>query len=104
MKKRIRKKMTDWRKISEQMRELNDDVLILCKQLQDNMTRLTWLLKENTNLISRFPIKVEDFVTNPPIHNGAYLVYFVRKDGVRVRFYTMVGSIWYGSQKNEVGI
>lgn len=104
MKKRIRKKMTDWRKISEQMRALNDDVLILCKQLQDNMTRLTWLLKENTNLISRFPIKVEDFVTNPPIHNGAYLVYFVRKDGVRVRFYTMVGSKWYDSQKNEVDI
>lgn len=104
MKKRTVKKMLRTKALAIQIDNLTRTIEEQCKNMQDGMVRLNWLTKENTNLISRFPIKVEDYATNPPIHNGGYLIYFVRKDSIQVRFYTFVGGKWFDSRKNEVNL
>ena len=104
MKKRQLKKYQKIERVSEALRKLADEADKWAADLQTSMTRISWLIRENTSLISRFPIKVEDFLTNPPIHNGNYLIYFVRKDSVVVRFYTFVAGKWFDSQKNEVNM
>ena len=104
MRKRTVKKMLREKALCIQIDNLTRAIEDNCNRMQNGMVRLNWLTKENTSLISRFPIKVEDFETNPPIHNGKYLVYFVRKDAVSVRFYSFVGGKWYDSHKNEINI
>ena len=104
MRKRTVKKLLREKALCLQIDKLTNAIEDNCKKMQNGMIRLNWLTNENNNLISRFPIKIEDFQTNPPIHNGGYLVYFVRKESIQVRFYTLVGSKWYDSRKNEVDI
>ena len=104
MRKRTVKKMLRQKAFALQIQGISEELQRWANDSQNNMRRLNWLIKEQTSLISRFPIKVEDFETNPPIHNGQYLVWFVRKDGVSVRFYSFVGGRWFDSQKNEVNI
>lgn len=104
MRKRTVKKLLKTKALALQLEYLARDIESNCKKMQDGMVRLSWLTKENTNLISRFPIKVEDFATHPPIHNGNYLVYFVRKNSIIVRFYTFVENKWFDSLKNEIDL
>ena len=104
MNKRQNQKYRKLRETIEMMRILKEQTDELSRELQNNMTRIGWLLKENTSLISRFPVKVEDFATRPPIHNGQYVIWFVRKDRTAVRFYTLKGDRWFDSQNNEVNI
>lgn len=104
MNKRQTKKFNRLRENIEVLRNLEEQTERLSRELQNNMTRIGWLLKENTSLISRFPVKVEDFMTRPPIHNGQYVIWFVRKDRTAVRFYTLKGEKWFDSQGNEVNI
>ena len=104
MNKRQNQKYRKLRESIEMMRVLKEQTDGLCRELQNNMTRIAWLLKENTSLISRFPVKVEDFMTRPPIHNGQYVIWFVRKDKTVIRFYTLKGEKWYDSQGNEVNV
>lgn len=104
MNKRQAKKSTEIRDTIEVMERLEAQTAELAQTLQNNMTRIAWLLKENTSLISRFPTKVEDWLTNPPIHSGQYIIYFIRKAKTIVRMYTLVGGVWKDSQGQEVDI
>lgn len=104
MNKRLAKKTTEIRESIEVMERLEAQTAELAQTLQNNMTRIGWLLKENTSLISRFPIKVEDWQTNPPIHSGQYVIWFIRRSHTIVRMYTLIGGVWKDSQGKEVDI
>ena len=104
MNKRLAKKTDEIKTTIKVMERLEEHTAELAQTLQNNMTRITWLLKENTSLISRFPTKVEDWLTNPPIHSGQYVIYFIRKAKTIVRMYTLVGGVWKDSQGQEVDI
>ena len=104
MNKRLAKKTDEIKTTIKVMERLEAHTAELAQTLQTNMTRITWLLKENTSLISRFPTKVEDWLTNPPIHSGQYIIYFIRKAKTIVRMYTLAGGVWKDSQGNEVDI
>ena len=105
MNKRQKQKYKRLRETVEVMRKLEEQTNVLCKDLQENMTRIGWLLKENTSMISRFPVKVEDFMTHPPLHAGQYVIWFIRKAKTIVRMYTFDGgSKWFDSLGNGVNL
>lgn len=104
MNRRQRKKVMRAQELERKMDEMVSTVEGSCSELQNSMIRLNYLVKEHSGLISRFPAKVEDWKTNPPIHTGRYIVYFVRKDGVKVRLYNLVGGKWYDGMTNELNI
>lgn len=104
MRKRTKRKLQQTVKLSHFLNDLSEDISNSANQLQTNMIRLNWLVKENTSIVSRFPQKVEDFITHPPIHNGTYLVYFVRETGVHLRMYRFVGGKWFDGKGREIDI
>lgn len=104
MNKRLAKKTDEIKTTIKVMERLEAHTAELAQTLQANMTRIGWLLKENTSLISRFPVKVEDWLTNPPIHAGQYVIWFIRKSKTIVRMFTYSAGVWKDSQGHDVDI
>lgn len=66
---------------------------------------LQTMIREIQSYLTRFPMKVEDWATNPPLHNGEYIIWFVKKDQeTESRKYTFAGGKWYGNQGEEIDI
>ena len=66
---------------------------------------LQTMIREIQSYLTRFPMKVEDWATNPPLHNGEYIIWFVKKDQeTESRKYTFAGGKWYSSQGAEIDI
>ena len=104
MRKKGKRKLREAVRLSHFLNDLSEEISDSANQLQTNMIRLNWLVKDNTSLVSRFPQKVEDFATCPPIHDGEYLVYFVRKTRVHLRLYRLVCGDWFDGNNKEVDI
>lgn len=66
---------------------------------------LQTMIREIQSYLTRFPMKVEDWATSPPLHNGEYIIWFVKKDQeTESRKYTFAGGKWYGNQGEEIDI
>ncbi len=86
-------------------KRMTDEMESMARNVQNNMTRLKFLISDQNSQLSRFPNVVKDFATDPPIHNGEYIVWFMTKDGnFQTRKYTFVGGKWYTGEQKEVSI
>lgn len=100
MRARVRKKL-DERKTLQYLDELLSRT---CGDVSTSCSRLRGLLAELNGSLSVFPLAVKDWITNPPIHQGEYILWFVRKDKpLRTRKYLFMGmGDWYDSKGNKV--
>ena len=102
MRKRQRKKLEkmigNTEKMLESLEYLYEGTMRVCQALQT-------MVRDLQSYLTRFPMKVEDWATNPPLHNGEYIIWFVKKDqGTESRKYTFAGGKWYSSQGAEIDI
>lgn len=101
MRKRLKKKL-DERKTLEQ---LNWIINYTCGQVTGSIDRLKGLLSEQSSILSQFPGRVKDFATDPPIHAGEYIVWFIRAgQDPQSRKYTFVGGKWFDRKGDEMDI
>lgn len=102
MKKRLRKKLD---KQCAAIQRLSEAMTRFCGDMQTSTKRLQGLMAEMNGSLSRFPNVVKDWATCPPIHQGEYVIWFVRKDWeLESRKYTFAGGKWYGNQGEEIDI
>ena len=102
MRKRQHKKLE--KMISNAERMLSELEALSSGIMRTSQVIQTMIRGLDSNL-SRFPMKVEDWATNPPLHNGEYVIWFVRKDWeLESRKYTYAGNKWYGAQGEEIDI
>ena len=98
MHRRLEKMLTAEGKMLESLTDLSTGVMRVCQTLQT-------MIRSTESYLSRFPMKVEDWATCPPLHNGEYVIWFVRKDWeLESRKYTYAGGKWYGAQGEEIDI
>ena len=98
MYKKLEKMLTAEGKMLESLTDLSTGVMRVCQTLQT-------MIRSMESYLSRFPMKVEDWATCPPLHNGEYVIWFVRKDWeLESRKYTYAGGKWYGAQGEEIDI
>ena len=102
MRKRQHKKLE--KMISNAERMLSELEALSSGIMRTSQVIQTMIRGLDSNL-SRFPMKVEDWATYPPLHNGEYVIWFVRKDWeLESRKYTYAGGKWYGNQGEEIDI
>ena len=102
MRKRVRKKLEkmigNTEKVTERLETVYESVVKVSQALQS-------MIGSIQSYLTRFPMKVEDWATNPPYHNGEYIVWFVKKgQEPESRKYTFTGGRWYTSQYTEIDI
>ena len=98
MLKKLEKMLTAEGKMLESLTDLSTGTMRICETLRT-------MIRSMESYLSRFPMKVEDWATNPPLHNGEYVIWFVRKDWeLESRKYTFAGGKWYGAQGEEIDI
>lgn len=102
MRKRVRKKLEkligNTEKVTERLEAVYESVVKITQALQS-------MIGSIQSYLTRFPMKVEDWATNPPLHNGEYIIWFVKKDQeTESRKYTFAGGKWYGNQGEEIDI
>ena len=101
MRKRVKKKCRD----REILQNLNWIINYTCGEVTGSCKRLQGLLSEMNSKLSRFPMVVKDWATEPPVHNGEYIIWFVRKgQDPHSRKYTYAAGKWHDSQGNEIDI
>ena len=100
MRKRLIKKLD---KQCADVQRLTDVLTRFCGEAQTSMKRLQGLLSEMNGSLSRFPQGVKDWYTNPPLHQGEYIVWFCRKGRkVQTRKYLHYQGRWLDSRNCEV--
>ena len=102
MRKRQRKKLDKMlgstEKMLKSLENMYEGIMRVCQALQT-------MVRDIQSYLTRFPMKVEDWATNPPLHNGEYIIWFVKKDQeTESRKYTFAGGKWYGNQGEEIDI
>lgn len=109
MRKRQRKKLDKMLGSIEKMLESTEEMLESLENMHKGIMRTSQatqtMIRGLDSNLSRFPMKVEDWLTHPPLHNGEYVIWFVRKDWeLESRKYTYAGNKWYGAQGEEIDI
>lgn len=110
MKKRLRKKYNDRIMQELVLKGLQSDYSQMAcrlegmaRELQNSMIRVRYLLNDQNSILSRFPNIVKDWATDPVIHNGEYVIWFVSgKREFQTRKYTYVSGKWYTDARKEV--
>lgn len=110
MKKRLRKKYNDRIMQELALKGLQSDYSQMtcrlegmARELQNNMIRVRYLLNDQNSILSRFPNIVKDWATDPVIHNGEYVIWFVSGEReFQTRKYTYVSGKWYTDARKEV--
>lgn len=110
MKKRLRKKYNDRIMQELVLKDLQSDYSQMAcrlegmaRELQNNMIRVRYLLNDQNSILSRFPNIVKDWATDPVIHNGEYVIWFVSGEReFQTRKYTYVSGKWYTDARKEV--
>ena len=102
MRKRQHKKLE---KIISNAERMLSELEALSSGIMRTSQAIQTMIRGLDSNLSRFPMKVEDWATNPPLHNGEYVIWFVRKDWeLESRKYTYAGNKWYGAQGEEIDI
>lgn len=105
MKKRLKKRMAKKQSETYRLQQLEMDVSNVITGINNNLIRVMNLLGDQTRTLSKFPMTVRDFATDPPYHAGEYIIWFVKKDQeTESRKYTFAGGKWYGNQGEEIDI
>ena len=102
MRKRLRKKINkmvgDTELITARLEQAYSAVMTICQAL-------TSAIRDIQSYLTRFPLKVEDWATNPPIHNGEYILWFVREGKEpQSRKYTYAAGKWHDVKGNEIDV
>ena len=102
MRKRLRKKIDKMigatELIAGRLEQAYSAVLSISQALES-------VLNSIRSYLTRFPMKVEDWATNPPLHSGEYILWFVREGkDPQSRKYTFAAGKWYDSQGNEIDV
>lgn len=101
LKKRMAKRQAEMRILERMEMDMNGCIF----GINNSIIRITNLLQDQTRTLSKFPMTVRDFATDPPYHAGEYIVWFVKTDQeTESRKYTFVGGKWYGNQGEEIDI
>ena len=99
MRKRVKKKCRE----REILSRLDWIINYTCGEVTGSCKRLQGLVADMRSSLSVFPVAVKDWVTDPPIHQGEYIVWFVRGTGsVRTRKYLLMGGKWTDSAGKEL--
>lgn len=102
MRKRQRKKLDrligDTELITKRLEQVYSAVMNISQALLS-------VLRDIQSYLTRFPMKVEDWETNPPIHSGEYILWFVREGKEpQSRKYTFAGGKWHDVKGNEIDV
>jgi len=102
MRKRQRKKIDrmigNTELIAERLEQAYSVVLSISQALQS-------VLNSVRSYLTRFPMKVEDWETNPPVHSGEYILWFVREGKEpQSRKYTFARGKWHDAKGNEIDV
>lgn len=99
MKRRAKKKIRE----REILRQLDRMINRTCGEVTGSCKRLQGLVADMRSSLSVFPLAVKDWATDPPIHQGEYIVWFVRRGKpVQTRKYLYVDKGWLDSRGGRV--
>ena len=102
MKKRLRKKMNqvigDTDKMTQRLETAYSAVMTICQALQST-------LNDIRSYLTRFPMKLEDWETNPPQHSGEYVLWFIypNRDPV-IRKLIFYQGEWRDNKGNKIDV
>lgn len=89
LKKRMAKRQAEMRILERMEMDMNGCIF----GINNSIIRITNLLQDQTRTLSKFPMTVRDFATDPPYHAGEYIIWFVKTDlETESRKYTFVGG------------
>lgn len=102
MRKRLRKKIDKEigaiELIAGRLEQAHAAVLSISQALES-------VLNGIRSYLTRFPMKVEDWATNPPIHSGEYILWFIREGKEpQSRKYTLAKGKWHDAKGNEIDV
>lgn len=101
LKKRMAKRQAEMRILERMEMDMNGCIF----GINNSIIRITNLLQDQTRTLSKFPMTVRDFVTDPPIHAGEYIVWFIRRGApLQSRKYVYDGSKWFDQKGDQMDI
>ena len=105
MKKRLKKRMAKKQSEAYKLQLLEMSINNAIIGINNNLIRVMSLLGDQTRTLSKFPMTVRDFATDPPIHAGEYIVWFIRRGApLQSRKYVYDGSKWFDQKGDQMDI
>ena len=105
MKRNLKKRMAKKQSETYRLQQLEMDVSNAITGINNNLIRVMNLLGDQTRTLSKFPMTVRDFATDPPYHAGEYIIWFVRRGApVQSRKYVYDGSSWFDQKGDRMDI
>jgi len=96
--KKIEKAIGDIDKMTQRLETAYSAVMTICQALQSAINGIQ-------SYLTRFPMKVEDWATNPPIHSGEYILWFIREGKEpQSRKYILAKGKWHDAKGNEIDV
>lgn len=87
--------------VSDCIIEINNVII----SLNNSLIRITNLLHDQHLTLTKFPLTVRDFATDPPIHAGEYIIWFIRMGvPLQSRKYVFNGSKWFDQKGDQMDI